>query len=61
MGLYGFTFYDLINVNAICFKEKKACFDIENSRYVTFAQYKEKVERLPTGLKKLGIRGGAIG
>ena len=40
MGLYDFTFYDLINRNAVCFKEKDAWFEAIDSRTLTFSQYK---------------------
>jgi long-chain acyl-CoA synthetase len=58
MGLYDFTFYDLINRNAVCFKEKEAWFEVDDSRTLTFIQYKEKVDRLACGLRDSGIKKG---
>lgn len=58
MGLYDFTFYDLINRNAVSYKEKAAWFEAEDSRILTFSQYKEKVDRLACGLRKSGIKKG---
>ena len=58
MGLYDFTFYDLINRNAVSYKEKAAWFEAEDSRIITFSQYKEKVDRLACGLRKSGIKKG---
>jgi acyl-CoA synthetase (AMP-forming)/AMP-acid ligase II len=65
MGLYDFTFYDLVNRNAVCFKEKEAWLEVDDNRTLTFFQYKEKVDRLASGLRKAGIakgdRIGAVG
>ena len=58
MGLYDFTIYDLINRNAACFKDRPAWFDVDDGRTLTFAQYKEKVDRLACGLQKSGIEKG---
>ncbi len=62
MGLYDFTFYDLIERNAVNFKEKVAWFEADDSRNLTFSQYKEHVDRLACGLQKTGItKGDRIG
>ncbi|MGD2127481.1 MAG: AMP-binding protein [Desulfobacteraceae bacterium] len=58
MGLYDFTFYDLITRNAINFKEKTAWFDVSDGRTLTFEQYREKVNFLACGLQESGIRKG---
>lgn len=58
MGLYDFTFYDLINRNAVSFKEKDAWFEVDDNRTLTFLQYKEKVDCLAYGLHKAGIQKG---
>ena len=58
MGLYDFTFYDLINRNAVCFKDRPAWFEVDDECTITFAQYKEKVDHLACGLKKTGIEKG---
>jgi long-chain acyl-CoA synthetase len=38
MGLYDFTFYDLINRNAVCFKENDAWFEVDDNRTLTFLE-----------------------
>jgi long-chain acyl-CoA synthetase len=58
MGLYDFTFYDLINRNAVSFKEKDAWFEVDDKRTLTFSEYKEKVDCLAFGLQKAGIKKG---
>lgn len=58
MGLYDFTFYDLICRNAVCFGNHEAWFDSEDSRTLTFFQYKADVDRLASGLKECGIKKG---
>ncbi|MBU2499114.1 MAG: AMP-binding protein, partial [Proteobacteria bacterium] len=58
MGLYDFTFYDLVRTNALSFKDKQAWVDIEDGRTLTFSQYKEGVDRLASGLQKYGIQKG---
>jgi len=65
MGLYDFTFYDLISRNANAFGSKEAWQEVDDGRTLTFAQYKEKVDCLACGLQRLGIekgdRIGAVG
>jgi long-subunit acyl-CoA synthetase (AMP-forming) len=62
MGLYDFTFYDLVNRNAVAFKDKQAWFEVEDGRTLTFGQYKAQVDRLASGLQAQGIaRGDRIG
>jgi acyl-CoA synthetase (AMP-forming)/AMP-acid ligase II len=56
MGLYNMTFYDLICRNAVCHKNRLAWFEADDNRELTFAQYKEQVDRLASGLQKRGIR-----
>lgn len=58
MGLYDFAIYDLINRNAACFKDRLAWFEVDDGRTLTFAQYKEEVDRLACGLQKSGIEKG---
>jgi long-chain acyl-CoA synthetase len=62
MGVHDFTFYQVINRNAIVFKEKNAWFEAENQRSVTFCEYKEKVACLARGLQEVGLaKGDRIG
>jgi len=58
MGLYDFTFYDLISRNATAFGGKEAWYEVDDGRTLTFSEYKEKVDRLACGLKKSGIQKG---
>ena len=58
MGLYDFTFYDLIDRNAVCFKNEEAWMEAADGRTLTFLQYKEKVDQLAYGLQKAGIKKG---
>jgi len=58
MGLYDFTFYDLICRNAVCFKQKGAWFEAVDDRTLTFSEYKEKVDHLACGLQHAGIEKG---
>lgn len=57
-GIYDFTFYDLINRNALSFKEKDAWFEADDNRTLTFLQCKENVDRLACGLQKSGVKKG---
>lgn len=62
MGLYDFTFYDLINRNAVCFKDKPAWLEADDERTLTFAELKRQVDRLAAGLRREGIgKGDRIG
>ncbi|MBN1222118.1 MAG: AMP-binding protein [Candidatus Aminicenantes bacterium] len=58
MGLYDFTFYDLIDRNAFCFRDREAWFDVDDNRTLTFFQFKKKVDCLACGLQKHGIQKG---
>jgi len=58
MGLYDFTFYDLIDRNALCFGDSDAWFDGDDHRTMTFVEYKEMVDRLACGLQRSHIKKG---
>ena len=58
MGLYDFTFYDLIDRNARCFNTRPAWLEADDGRALTFGQFKETVDRLATGLQQHGIQKG---
>jgi len=58
MGLYDFTFYDLIERNAVIFGNHPAWFEAEEERAITFSQTKEMVDRLAAGLQHRGIQKG---
>jgi len=58
MGLRDYTFYDLINRNAVCFNHRQAWFEVEDQRTLTFAEVKDQVDRLAFGLQKIGVKKG---
>jgi acyl-CoA synthetase (AMP-forming)/AMP-acid ligase II len=58
MGLYDFTFYDLINRNAVSYGQQEAWFDVDSDRSVTFSEYRARVHRLASSLRKFGIQKG---
>jgi long-chain acyl-CoA synthetase len=58
MGLYDFTFYDLIRCNALTFKDSPAWFEVEDGRTLTFMELKEQTDRLACGLQQSGIQKG---
>ena len=58
MGLYDFTFYDLIDRNAVCFGDSAAWFEVDDHRTMTFVQYKEMVDRMACGLQRSNIKKG---
>jgi len=62
MGLHDYTFYDLICRNAVSFSTLPAWLEVDDQRILTFAGYKQKVDRLACGLQSSGIKkGGRIG
>jgi long-chain acyl-CoA synthetase len=58
MALHDYTFYDLINRNAVCYKNLPAWFEVDDGRTLSFAEVKQRVDRLATGLQQAGIRKG---
>jgi len=58
MGLHDYTFYDLINRNAVCFKNRPAWLEVDDQRTLTFAELKQHVDRLAAGLQQTGIQKG---
>ncbi len=58
MGLYDFSFYDLINRNAVAFGERICWQEIDDGRQVSFSEYKRQVDRLAVGLAGAGIKKG---
>ena len=63
MGLYDFTYYDLVNRNAASYGSRTAWLDGgAGARGITFARVREQVDRLACGLRKLGVaKGDRIG
>jgi len=58
MGLHDYTFYDLINRNAVCFKNLPAWLEVDDQRSLTFADVKQQVDRLAAGLQTSGVQKG---
>jgi long-chain acyl-CoA synthetase len=58
MGIYDFTFYDLICRNADSCGNQPAWYEADDDKTLTFAEYKNDVERLAQGLRKAGVRKG---
>ena len=58
MALHDFTFYDLINRNAVCYKNLPAWLEVDDRRSLTFADVKQQVDRLAGGLQQTGIQKG---
>jgi len=58
MGLYDFTFYDLIRCHALSFGDRLAWLEVEDGRTLTYLQFKEHTDRLATGLQEYGIKKG---
>lgn len=62
MGLYDFTFYDLINRNAVAFSNRICWQEMDDGRQLTFAEYKIRVDLLAGGLSRVGVaKGDRIG
>jgi acyl-CoA synthetase (AMP-forming)/AMP-acid ligase II len=58
MGLYDFSFYDLINRNVVAFGNRICWLEVDDGRQLTFAEYKEQVDLLAPGLACAGIQKG---
>ncbi len=58
MGLYDFSFYDLISRNAQCFRNRSAWFEADTGVTATFGEFKTQVDRLAAGLQRAGVRSG---
>jgi long-chain acyl-CoA synthetase len=58
MGLHDYTFYDLINRNAVSFCDRPAWFEVDDQRMLTFSELKVQVDQLACGLQKAGIKKG---
>ncbi len=58
MGLYDFTFYNLIQRNAVTFGDRPAWMESSDGRSVSFREFKQRVDRLACGLQRAGITHG---
>jgi long-chain acyl-CoA synthetase len=62
MALHDYTFYDLINRNAVCYNNRPAWLEVDDQRTLSFAGVKQQVDRLAAGLQQAGIlKGDRIG
>ena len=58
MALHDYTFYDLINRNAVCFKNRLSWLEADDQRSLTFSEMKQHMDRLAAGLQQTGIQKG---
>ncbi len=58
MALHDYTVYDLINRNAVCYKNLQAWLEVDDQRTLSFSGVKQQVDRLATGLQQAGIQKG---
>ncbi len=58
MGLYDFTFYDLIKRNAVACGSRLCWHEIDDGRQLSFTDYKMQVDRLAGGLFRAGVEKG---
>ena len=58
MGLYDFSFYNLIERNAVSFAQRPAWFEVDDGSTLTFEQFKQKVDALARGLQQAGLNKG---
>ncbi|MBC2715283.1 MAG: AMP-binding protein [Desulfobacteraceae bacterium] len=58
MGLYDFTFYDLIQRNAAAFSRSMAWYEVDDRLSLTFGDVKNRVDLIAGGLKAAGIEKG---
>lgn len=58
MGLYDFTFYDLINRNAACYGSNDAWFEVDTDQMISFQEVKKLTDRLACGLQNAGVKPG---
>jgi acyl-CoA synthetase (AMP-forming)/AMP-acid ligase II len=62
MGLYDFTFYDLICRNAHLYENNAAWYEADNKQTFTFGEVRQQVDRLAAILQHVGIvKGDRIG
>ncbi|MDP3479322.1 MAG: AMP-binding protein, partial [Desulfoprunum sp.] len=62
MGLFDFTYYDIICRNAGLFKQKTAWYEAETTEAVSFQELKKMTDSLASGLRTRGIgKGDRIG
>jgi long-chain acyl-CoA synthetase len=62
MALHDYSFYDLINRNAVCFKDLPAWLEADDRRTMSFGEIKHHVDRLAAGLQQAGVaKGDRIG
>ena len=58
MALHDYTFYDLINRNAVCYNNRTAWLEVDDRRTLSFTGVKQQVDRLAAGIQQAGIQKG---
>lgn len=58
MGLYDLGFYDIIRRNSVTYAGQLCWQEVDDGRELTFAQYREQVEKLAAGLASAGLKKG---
>jgi acyl-CoA synthetase (AMP-forming)/AMP-acid ligase II len=58
MGLNDFTFYDLINRNAVSFGNSAAWYEADTDQVFSYNEVKKLTDRMVGGLEKTGVRHG---
>ncbi len=58
MGLYDFTFYDVIRRNGRCFTKRQAWLELSDGRDITFGEFRNLVDHLAKGLQDIGAKKG---
>ncbi len=58
MGLYDFTFYEMIRRNGRLFGSRTAWIEADNGRRIGFAELHDRVVRLAAGLRDCGMQKG---
>ncbi|MGB3210094.1 MAG: AMP-binding protein [Desulforhopalus sp.] len=56
MGLYDFSFYDLIKRNAVAFGSCICWQEVDDGRQLRFTEYKKQVDLLAGGLSRAGVK-----
>ena len=58
MGLYDFTFFEMIRRNGRLFGHRTAWIESDGGAQVSFAELEVRVEHLAAGLQRLGVEKG---
>lgn len=58
MALHDYTFYDLIQRNAFCYKDRPAWREADDGRTLSFEGVRQRVDALAAGLRRRGVAKG---